>query len=161
MIDQNKMVDADEFVESGDSGASATYPASAGSLKKGGYVMIKDHPCKIAEISFSKTGKHGSAKAKIVGIDIFNANKYEEVAPSSHNLDVPNVGRKEYTLVDIQSDGYVSLMDDQGNTKEDIKLPEDTIGESIRSMFDDGKQVVVCVLTACGIEKIISGKEDQ
>jgi translation initiation factor 5A len=155
------MVDADEFVASGDSGASATYPASAGSLKKGGYVMIKDHPCKIAEISFAKTGKHGSAKAKIVGIDIFTSNKYEEVAPSAHNLDVPNIVRKEYTLIDISDDGYTNLMDEQGNTKEDVMLPSDDVGANIRVMFNEGKQVVVCILNAIGIEKIVSGKEDN
>ena len=50
---------------------SLTYPQQIGSLKKGAHVLIKGFPCKIIDISTSKTGKHGHAKANYVGIDIF------------------------------------------------------------------------------------------
>lgn len=46
----------------GSSGASKTYPVQCSSLRKNGHVMIKDRPCKIVEMSTSKTGKHGHAK---------------------------------------------------------------------------------------------------
>lgn len=36
----------DEF-QKADSGASYTYPSQAGNLKKGGYIVIKDRPCKV------------------------------------------------------------------------------------------------------------------
>lgn len=49
----------------------------AGALKKGSHVVIKGFPCKIIDYSTSKTGKHGHAKANIVGIDIFSGRKYE------------------------------------------------------------------------------------
>ena len=77
------------------------------------------------EITTSKTGKHGHAKANITGIDIFTDKKYEDSAPTSHNIDVPNVTRKDYTLIDIQSDGFLSLMLEDGTTREDLKLPTD------------------------------------
>ena len=44
--------------------------AVAGSLKKGDFIMIKGHPCKILEVTTSKTGKHGHAKANITATDI-------------------------------------------------------------------------------------------
>lgn len=69
------------------------------SLRKNGFVVIKGRPCKIVEMSSSKTGKHGHAKTNIVALDIFTGRKYEEVSPSTHNIDVPNVSRKEYQLV--------------------------------------------------------------
>jgi translation initiation factor 5A len=35
-------------------------------------VLLKGQPCKVIEMTTSKTGKHGHAKANITGIDIFN-----------------------------------------------------------------------------------------
>lgn len=61
-------------------------------------MLIKEHPCKIADMSTSKTGKHGGAKVHLVGIDIFTDKKYEELCGSTHNMDVPTVTRKDYQV---------------------------------------------------------------
>lgn len=55
---------ADFDFQPADSGASATYPIQCSALRKNGYVMIKGCPCKIVDMSTSKTGKHGHAKVK-------------------------------------------------------------------------------------------------
>lgn len=65
--------------------------------------MIKGRPCKIVEMSTSKTGKHGGAKVHLVALDIFTGKKLEELSPSTHNMDVPNVTRKEYQLVSFRA----------------------------------------------------------
>ena len=43
----------------------------------------------ITEITTSKTGKHGHAKANITGLDIFTGNKYQDMSPTSHTMWVP------------------------------------------------------------------------
>ncbi len=121
--------------ESADAGASHTYPQQAGTLRKGAYAILKDKPCKIVDITTSKTGKHGHAKAHITGIDIFTGKKYEEVCPTSHNMDVPNVSRKDYKLLDITDDGDLSLMDQDSNTRDDLKLPEGELGKRVKDFM--------------------------
>lgn len=68
-------------------------------LRKNGHVVIKGRPCKIVDMSTSKTGKHGHAKVHLVALDIFTGKKLEDLSPSTHNMDVPNVMRREYQLV--------------------------------------------------------------
>merc|ERR1719487_468092 len=93
--------------------------------------MIKGHPCKVTDISTSKTGKHGHAKAHIVALDIFTSKKYEDLCPTSHNVEVPFVKRTEYQCLTADGEsGEVSLLLESGDTKDDLNLPDRvTIGE--------------------------------
>eukprot|EP00894_Picocystis_sp_ML_P003181 jgi/Pico_ML_1/53698/g4203.t1 len=51
-------------------------------------------------------------------------------------------------------------MDDQGNTKDDLRLPSDeTLAKQIQDMFDEGKELVVTVLKAMDEEAINMAKE--
>merc|ERR1711936_56190 len=144
--------------EGGESGSSETYPQQCSALRKGGHVMIKGRPCKIVEMSTSKTGKHGHAKVHMVAIDIFTSKKLEDICPSTHNMDVPNVKRKDYQLIGMDDD-FVSLMDDSGETRDDLKCPDSgEVGDAIRAAIDNEQDILCTVLSACGEECIIATK---
>jgi len=151
------MSDEEETFDAVGAGASETFPMQCSALRKSGHVMIKGRPCKIVEMSTSKTGKHGHAKVHLVALDIFTGKKLEDICPSTHNMDVPHVKRKEYQLNDIDED-FLNLMDDNGDTREDIKLPEGELGEEIKSKHDAGESLLVSILTACGEEMAVGVK---
>merc|ERR1711907_603884 len=111
-------------------------PKQAGEVKKGSYIMLKGHPCKVVDYSTSKTGKHGHAKAHIVGIDIFTGKKCEDLCPTSHNMSEPIVKKFEYTVMDVGEDGALSLLTAEG---EGIKITTMTaIGqESVCAVTED------------------------
>merc|ERR1719335_2193880 len=117
--------DQGEQFETAESGASHVYPIQCGNLKKGSHVMIKGHPCKVAEISTSKTGKHGHAKAHIVALDIFTGKKLEDLCPTSHNMEQPIVKNTEYQFLSADEEtGNVSLLiPETAETKDDLNLP--------------------------------------
>ena len=113
----------DETFESTDAGASETYPMEAGQIRKGGHIMIKGNPCKVIDVSTSKTGKHGHAKCHFTAQDIFSGKKMEDLVPASHTTNVPFVKKVELQCMGVDDDGFVSLLTDDGGMREDIKLP--------------------------------------
>uniref|UniRef100_A0A0K0EDM8 Eukaryotic translation initiation factor 5A n=1 Tax=Strongyloides stercoralis TaxID=6248 RepID=A0A0K0EDM8_STRER len=151
----------DHDFATGEASASATYPKQCSALRKGEFVMIRGRPCKIVDMSTSKTGKHGHAKVNLAALDIFTGKKLEDICPSTHNMDCPVVKRKEYQLLAInEDDGFVSLMDlETCDTKDDLRLPEGDVGDQIKAAFEkDEAGIICCVVSACGEEAILSWK---
>merc|ERR1712212_945608 len=83
----------------------------------------------------------------MVALDIFTGKKLEDICPSTHNMNVPNVTRKDYQMVNID-DGFAELMDDDGEPKDDLKIPDDDVGNDVPPKFTDGEQFSVTVLSA-------------
>ncbi|KAK0629775.1 eukaryotic translation initiation factor eif-5a [Bombardia bombarda] len=156
------MADADHehTFDSADAGASTTFPLQCSALRKGGHVVIKSRPCKIVDMSTSKTGKHGHAKVHLIAIDIFTGKKLEDLCPSTHNMDVPFVKRTEYQLIDISDDGFLNLIDDDGKEKNDVRMPDGEVGDKITKLFKtEEKDTNVTVQTAMGEEAAVDAKE--
>ena len=132
----------------GDAESSTSFPMQCSALRKNGFVLIKERPCKIVEMSTSKTGKHGHAKVNMTGIDIFTGKKYEDVCPSTHNMMVPTVVRKEFAVwISLFSDAnFVSILNGETKKKrDDIKLPAGVLGEQIKAKFEADESVLVTV----------------
>ena len=126
------------------------------------WLFIQNRPCKIVEMSTSKTGKHGHAKVHMVALDIFTGKflqswsflnitpldegkKLEDICPSTHNMEVPNVKRKDFQLIGVNDD-FLSLMDDTGDMREDLKCPEDAIGEEIKAAIEKDADILVTTI---------------
>jgi len=115
-------------------------------LKENRYIIIDDEPCKIVNISKSKPGKHGEAKARIEAIGIFNGQKKSIVHPVSHKVHVPIIDKRSAQVVAVMGDN-VQLMDME--TYETFEMP---IPEEFKNQIEAGKEIQY--LHALGRKKI-------
>jgi translation initiation factor 5A len=130
-------------------------PIAAGQIKKGMHAILKERPCKIQEVSVSKTGKHGHAKAHFKGEDVFTGRKYEDICPTTHTMYQPVLAQTVFDLMDIDEDNYLSLMSEDGTTREDLQLPEGELGQQIRESFDNDQDLSLTVLSWVDIEEAV------
>ena len=70
--------------------------------------------------------------------------KLEDICPSTHNMEVPNVKRKDYQLIGMDDD-FLSLMDDSGDTRDDLKCPseDNDIGKEIIDAIANEADILV------------------
>ena len=147
---------SDNEYEQGDAGANDVYPKEGGKVKKGDYLIIKHHPCKVTSLTVSKTGKHGHAKAHVFGNDIFTGRKYEDFFPTSHNVFCPFVKKKQGIVIDVDEDGICTFEDEEEGKNVEIKIEEDELIEKIEEFLeDDTKDVVISIMCAMGQEKVV------
>jgi translation initiation factor 5A len=106
-------------------------PADLSSLKIGSYIIIDGEPCKIVEYDKSKTGKHGSAKARIVAIGVFDGSKKSLLSPVASMVEVPLIEKKSGQIISITGN-VLQIMDLE--TFETFELPfpkEDEVARSV------------------------------
>ncbi len=152
----------DDF--SSNSEASLSYPIITSEVKHGMIILMGDErPAKVSNITFSKPGKHGSRKAHITGIDIFNHKKYEKIAYASATIQVPYLYREDYSLMGIYDVRYAFLMDKQGNVRQDIKFVEteeqDQLLKLACKLLEDSKVVNISLVKCMNIEMIEDVKD--
>jgi translation initiation factor 5A len=95
-------------------------------LKVGRYMLIDEEPCKIVEITMSKPGKHGEAKARIVAIGAFDNQKRSVVFPVKHKIKVPIIEKKTAQVLSI-TNKEAQLMDSESFETFIIPLDDDII----------------------------------
>ena len=117
-------------------------PSDLGSLKIGSYILLPvsdqptGDPCKIVEYDTSKPGKHGAAKARIVGIGIFDGQKRPHVGPGSMQIHVPLINKKTGQIFSITGSN-IQVMDSE--TFETIDA--DLIDEEVEGKLEQGQDV--------------------
>ncbi len=111
-------------------------PTSVSSLKVGHNIIIDGEPCKIVELEKSKPGKHGSAKARIVAIGIFDNQKRTIITPVDAKVDVPIIDKRSGQVISITE--TVSIMDNETLEVIEIPIPTD---ETLKSKIEPGVNV--------------------
>ncbi len=101
-----------------------TKPMDVGELRVGGYMMIDGEPCKIMDITKSKPGKHGSAKARIVAIGVFDNQKRQFVKPVDSGAEVPIIDKRTGQVFALNPGG-VQIMDLETYEYIDAPFPEE------------------------------------
>ena len=101
-----------------------------GSLKVGSYIIIDGEPCRIVSYDHSKPGKHGSAKARVAAIGVFDASRHSMVSPVSANVDVPLINKKSGQIISI-SGQTLQIMDLESFEVFETSAVEDEIRDKI------------------------------
>jgi translation initiation factor 5A len=99
-------------------------------IKVGKYVVIDGEPCKVVSYTTAKTGKHGHAKANVVGIGIFDGVKRTLVAPVDAKVEFPIIDKRVGQVLAIMGD-TVQIMDMETYETFETKMPapDDIEGE--------------------------------
>lgn len=108
-----------------------------GELRVGGYMMIDGEPCKIMDITKSKPGKHGAAKARIVAIGVFDGQKRQFVKPVDANAEVPIIDKRPGQIFAINPTG-VQIMDLETFEYLDAPFPDE---EDLKAKLASGTEV--------------------
>ncbi|CAE6504576.1 MAG: translation initiation factor IF-5A [Candidatus Nitrosotenuis sp.] len=117
-------------------------PAELGSLKIGSYILLPvadqptGEPCRIIEYDTSKPGKHGAAKARIVGVGIFDNQKRPHVSPVSQQVHVPLIDKRTGQIISITGE-QVQVMDNETFETVDVQM----IDDEVKGKLEQGQMV--------------------
>ena len=100
-------------------------------------MIIDNEPCRIVDITKSKPGKHGSAKARIVAIGIFDGVKRSFVKPVDSNAEVPIIDKRTGQIFAVNPSG-IQIMDLETYEYLDASFPEE---EELKAKLTPGAEI--------------------
>lgn len=122
-------------------------------LKVGRYVVVDEEPCKILDITTSKPGKHGAAKARIEVVGMFDGVKRSMVAPVTEKCKIPMIDKRKVQILNI-SNNQAQVMDME--TYQNFELP---VTENEKAALSPGSEVLV--MESMGKMKFWNVGEDE
>jgi translation initiation factor 5A len=102
-----------------------------GSLKVGSYIIIDNEPCRIVSYDHSKPGKHGSAKARVAAMGVFDGSRHSLVSPVSANVEVPLINKRSGQVISISGQA-LQIMDLESFEVFETSAIEEEIRDKIR-----------------------------
>lgn len=112
-------------------------PVDVGTLKVGSFLIVDGEPCRIVSLTKSKPGKHGSAKARIVAIGVFDDSKKSLVKPVTAQVEVPIIDKRTGQVIAILPNA-VQIMDLETYAVFECPLPEEA---EIKAKLSSGIEV--------------------
>jgi len=112
-------------------------PVDVGNLRVGGYMLIDNEPCRIVDITKSKPGKHGSAKARIVAIGVFDGQKRQFVKPVDSNAEIPMIDKRPGQVFTVNPNS-VQIMDLETYEYVDAPFPDE---EDLKAKLTVGAEI--------------------
>ncbi len=106
------------------------------SLKKGSYIIVDGVASTVSDISISRPGKHGHAKANIMAIGIIDGKKRNMVT-GDHEVEAPVIGKKNAQVLSV-SGTMANVMDSESYETFDLEIPEelqDQVGEGATVVY--------------------------
>uniref|UniRef100_A0A1B0CZB2 Translation initiation factor 5A C-terminal domain-containing protein n=1 Tax=Phlebotomus papatasi TaxID=29031 RepID=A0A1B0CZB2_PHLPP len=128
--------------------------ARISSLKVTDFVVLNNRPCRIVE-----RYPNGHNKLFVAATDIFTGECTEQTIDVRERFDVPHVFTVHYKLVNISSEGTVTVLHRDGAVRTGLKLPDNALGEQIRKAFTECQEeggLDVTVTQSMGEEHITS-----
>ena len=116
-------------------------PTELGSLKIGSYILLPvsdqptGEPCRITEYDTSKPGKHGSAKARIVAVGIYDGQKRPHVGPVSMQVHVPLIDKRTGQIISIVG-SKIQVMDSETFETIDVDMIEEELEGTLQQGDD-------------------------
>lgn len=111
-------------------------PMELRALRVGSYIIVDGEPCRIMDYAKSKPGKHGSAKARIVAVGVFDEAKRTLVKPVDAQVDVPIIEKRGGQVIAMLPTA-VQVMDLETYEVLETPLPE----EELKSKLASGVEV--------------------
>lgn len=112
-------------------------PVDVGTLKVGSFLVVDGEPCRIVSLTKSKPGKHGSAKARIVAIGVFDDAKRSLVKPVNAQVEVPIIDKRTGQVIAVLPNA-VQLMDLETYEVFEGPIPEEA---EIKAKLSSGTEV--------------------
>jgi len=110
--------------------------AEIGKMKVGRYILINGEPHQITSMSKSAPGKHGHAKYRVDGKNIFTGNKSNIVMTAHQHVEVPNLKKQNAQVLSV-SGTNAQIMDMETYETFDLDIPKELQGQ-----VESGKTVL-------------------
>jgi translation initiation factor 5A len=117
-------------------------------IKKGCHIVMNDNcVVKVVDVTFCKPGKHGGAKKVTMGVDVITDAKYIETFTHHTILKPFEIYRNKYLVMYIDEDGYLFLLVDNGEEKNDVKVTEKRLWDDITLGLEKEDELNIEILT--------------